>query len=301
MIIDCHAHLAAEGVLPSAFFDSWAANISSNARAGISDDLRQLIHHLNDDPEGAKLLTEMAAANIEKTVLLIIDFGVAFKESTPLETLYLKHRDLLLEYPGKFVVFAGVDPRRGAPGLELFERSLREWKFRGLKLYPPCGYSPSDRSLFPYYELCQQFEVPVLTHVGPTSSCLSFKHTRPEDVDDAAHAFPRVNFILGHAGVTWHEEAGMLAEYRSNIYLDLSGFQTEVRRKHFDCILGRHKQRGTLRKLVFGTDWPIHRFFGNQKYCVEEMQKTVATGLLTTQELDRILHGNASELLGLAG
>jgi uncharacterized protein len=298
MIIDCHAHLAAEGVLPTSFFDSWAANISRNLPPNSPDDALHLFHHFNDDPDCAKLLAEMDAAGIDQTVLLIIDFGLDFAEETmPLEALYLRHRELSTTYPERLLVFAGIDPRRGEEGLELFERSLREWNFRGLKLYPPCGYSPSERSLFPYYELCQQYGVPVLTHLGPTASCLSFKHTRPEDVDDAAHAFPGVNFILGHAAVVWYEEASMLAEYRPNIYLDLSGFQTEVRRKNFDHILGRHKQRGILRKLVFGTDWPIHRFFGTQQSWIAEMRKTVDKGLLTPQELDRILYGNAGELL----
>ena len=135
------------------------------------------------------------------------------------------------------------------------------------------------------------------SHIGPTASCLSFKHTRPEEVDDAAHAFPEVNFILGHAGVVWYEESGLLAEYRPNIYLDLSGFQAEVRRKNFDGILRRHKQRGILRKLLFGTDWPIHRFFGNQKTWIAEMRKSVDKGLLTPEELNRILYFNAAELM----
>jgi uncharacterized protein len=297
MIIDCHAHVAAEGVLPTTFFKGWAENISRNLPSNFGDDLRQVIQG-NDDPDCTKLLAEMDAAGIDKTVLLIIDFGLRFaQEITPLEELYLRHRELLEAHPNRLLVFAGIDPRRGRAGLELFERSLRDWNFRGLKLYPPCGYSPSDLSLFPYYDLCRTYGVPVLTHVGPTASSLSFKHTRPEDVDDAAHAFPEVNFILGHAGVVWYEESGLLAEYRPNIYLDLSGFQAEVRRKNFDEILRRHKQRGLLRKLLFGTDWPIHRFFGNQKTWTAEMRKTVDKGVLTPEELDRILYFNAAELM----
>jgi predicted TIM-barrel fold metal-dependent hydrolase len=91
-----------------------------------------------------------------------------------------------------------------------------------------------------------------------------------------------------------------LAEYRPNVYLGLSGFQTEVRRKNFGSILWRHKQRGTTRKLLFGTDWPIHLLFGRQQEWVAEMRKAVDEGILTPEELDQIFFRNAAEVLKLA-
>jgi predicted TIM-barrel fold metal-dependent hydrolase len=300
MIIDFHAHVASAAVLPATFFDSWAENICRRLPAGAREGVRRLLLQLNDDPDCSRLLAEMDLAGIDKAVLLIIDFGYSFPdEAVPLESLYRRHREVAAAHPDRFVVFGGIDPRRGDAGLELFERSVREWKFGGLKLYPPCGYSPSDRALFPYYELCRKYRLPVFTHLGPTASCLSFKHTRPEDVDDAAHAFPDVNFILGHAGVVLHEGAGLLAEYRPNIYLELSGFQTEIRRKGFVHILRRHRQRGTMQKLLFGTDWPIHRLLGGQKEAVEAILRAAHEVQVRPDELERILYGNAAELLGL--
>src|SRR5215216_4817994 len=113
MIIDCHAHVAAEGVLPTTFFKVWAENISRNLPSNFVDDLRQVIQG-NDDPDCTKLLAEMDAAGIDKTVLLIIDFGLGFAEEIiPLEALYLRHRELLQAHPERLLVFAGIDPRRG--------------------------------------------------------------------------------------------------------------------------------------------------------------------------------------------
>ena len=111
--------------------------------------------------------------------------------------------------------------------------------------------------MFPFYEICSQRKLPVLTHVGPSSASLSFKHTSPISVDDAALNFPNVNFILGHAGVTLHRQAARLAQYRPNIYLDLSGFQAEAMRGQFKNILKWHISRGLSRRLLFGTDWPM--------------------------------------------
>src|ERR1051326_6062280 len=99
----------------------------------------------------------------------------------------------VIDRSDRFIAFSSVDPRRGKEGVELFEKVVSEWGFRGLKVYSPCGFSPSDKRMFPYYEICSQRRLPVLTHVGPSSASLSFKRSNPLGVDDAALNFPKVN------------------------------------------------------------------------------------------------------------
>jgi hypothetical protein len=41
--------------------------------------------------------------------------------------------------------------------------------FFGIKIYPAMGYDPSDYRLWPIYELCTKFNIPVLTHCGGES------------------------------------------------------------------------------------------------------------------------------------
>src|SRR5690606_26723281 len=93
-------------------------------------------------------------------------------------------------HPGRFYVFAGVDPRWGLDGIRLFERGVGEYGFHGLKLYPPCGYSPSDPRLYSLYEICASRGLPVLTHVGGTSPALAFDTSDPILLDQAARSFP---------------------------------------------------------------------------------------------------------------
>src|SRR5258708_20996453 len=119
--------------------------------------------------------------------------------------------------------------------------------------------------LLPYYEICRQMHLTVLTHIGPTTATLPFRFTRPEHVDDAAFHFPEVNFILGHAAVTHYHDAALLAQYRPNIYLDLSGFQTAVNRNEFRTTMNLHLAPGLARNLLLCPDWPIHRFWGSQR------------------------------------
>lgn len=304
MIIDSHAHAAMEEVLPVPFFDGWVDNLERLLPPGASpsqrDALTALFRRMNQDPGCDRLVTEMNEAGIDKTVLLIVDFGYAYPDQfNHLEDVYAIHRDILARHPGRFIVFAGIDPRRGRSGHELLERALTEWGFGGLKLYPPCGYSPDSRELDPLYEICAFHRVPVLSHIGPTSPTLSFKYTRPEYIEDAAFRFPNVNFILGHAGVVWRDEAALLALHRPNVYLDLSGFQSEWRQGRLDAILDEHKRRGLLRKLLFGTDWPIHRIGGGQARWVEAFRDCARRGVIGSDELDWLFFRNAVEALRL--
>lgn len=301
MIIDCHAHIASQRVLPPSFFDGWAKTVKSNLPmqldAAQESRIDDLLRELNEDPTCTKLLEEMDLAGIDRAVLLVIDFGLVFKNlALTIEELHLEHKKLL-DRSDRFIAFAGVDPRRGREGLDLFERAVREWGFRGLKVYAPCGFSPSDRRLFPFYEICQELRLPVLTHVGPTSSALSFKRSQPLGVDDAARSFPGVNFILGHAGVMHYRQAGLLAEYRPNVYLDLSGFQAEMNKGTFRHILRWHVARGLTRKLLFGTDWPIYRFWGTQSKWVGELRECQAEGIISDEDARHIFSENMRGLL----
>lgn len=301
MIIDCHCHIASHRIMPPAFFSGWSKTIKSSLplAPGSAEDKRidDFLYELNEDPDCVNMLREMDEAGIDKAVLLVIDFGLAYAGmETTIEEIHLEHKKLL-DQCDRFLAFSNVDPRRGQEGLDLFEKAVREWGFCGMKLYPACGYSPADRKLFPYYEICQELRLPVLTHVGPTTATLPFRHTQPAQVDDAAFHFPEVNFILGHGAVTHYQDAALLAQYRPNVFLDLSGFQTAVNRNEFSNIIRWHIARGLTKKLLFGTDWPIHRFWGTQRDWVEKIIALHAESLVTEEDVKNILGENLASIL----
>jgi predicted TIM-barrel fold metal-dependent hydrolase len=262
----------------------------------MAERMRELFRGLNSDLHGKALLREMDAAGIDQAVVLVVDFGLAFPElSAPLQAA---HEEVLAvtKNSKRFIPFAGVDPRRGLAGVDWFERCV-ERGFAGLKLYPPCGFSPSDRLLDPYYEICAAKGLPVLTHTGPTSSLLPFRFAHPLEVDEAACRFPKVNFILAHGAVMWNDEASRIAEHRANVYLDLSGFQSELKGDVLDAILKQHLHRNLSSRLLFGTDWPIHRFFGSQQTWVDAIEGTFRRGAIGKADLDNIFHDNVRRLL----
>ena len=304
MIIDIHCHIASERVLPPKFFEGWSQTISASlgyaSASGQEQRVKALLRELNEDPQCTKLVQEMDLAGIDLAVLLVIDFGIVYKNlPLTIEELHLEHKKVI-DRSDRFIAFSSVDPRRGKEGVELFEKAVSEWGFRGLKVYSPCGFSPSDKRMFPYYEICSQRRLPVLTHVGPSSASLSFKRSNPLGVDDAALNFPKVNFILGHAGVTLYRQAALMAQYRPNIYLDLSGFQGELQQGQFKKILKHHRSRKVVSRLLFGTDWPIHRFWGGQAKWVNELKAYESEGLITQDDLQNIMSNNAKRILSLS-
>jgi len=270
-IIDAHTHVASVDFIPLSFLERAADNVHTLLRfQGIASSRAKLLElylgRLQDD-NAEELVSEMAAAGIDKSILLLPDFTFALRDTKlSIAEMFDRHRAILERWPEKFFVFAGVDPRWGIDGVRLFEKGVSDYGFHGLKLYPPCGYSPSDARLYPFYEICAAHQIPVLTHTGPTSPLLSFDLARPILVDQAARDFPNVNFILAHGTGCYAEECIMLCSYRPNVFLDVSGFQTmpvENLRHLFS--------RKIDHKIIFGTDWPLFRLQGDQRSAVESL------------------------------
>ena len=301
MIIDAHCHIASDELIPPSFTRGAIENIIAAFSArGLRESAERLIamyHERMRDPSCDTLVEEMDRAGISKSVLLAADFTYALRDcALTIEETYARHRSVLLRHPGRFEVFGGMDPRWGKDGMDLFERSLREFGFRGFKVYPPCGFSPSDARLFPFYEICRQHGAPVVVHIGPTSPALSFGTSYPFMLDEAAHQFPRVNFILAHGAASFVEECSMLCAHRPNVYLDLSAYQS--RRNAGPQNIRKLVSAGINHKILFGTDWPVFRMQGDQKSFVEALVgEDGALGELSEEDCELILHRNISRLM----
>ena len=302
-IIDCHCHVASEEHTPMSFIEGSVANmVSALAAQGVpvtAKKLTAMFMNKLQDPLGDALVAEMDAAGIKKSVLLIADFTYALKDcKLTIEESFYRHREVLLRHPGRFEVFGGIDPRWGQDGLALFERSLADFGFCGLKIYPPCGYSPSDPSLFPYYELCAHHRVPVLLHIGPTSPVLDFSISNPFLLDEAARVFPAVNFILAHGAVSFVEECIMMCRFRPNVHLDISGYQATLGYDPAATAVKKVVSAGINHKVLFGTDFPVFRLQGEQKDFVEAV--TAENGPLAElneREKALVLYQNVERLL----
>jgi predicted TIM-barrel fold metal-dependent hydrolase len=308
LIIDSHCHIASLQNTPRSFIqgviDNMEASLSARGARLDAKTLEWILHRNLQDESCDELVREMDEAGISRSVLLAADFTFALKDCRlTVEETFLKHREVLLRHPGRFEVFGGVDPRWGADGLALFERSLRDLGFRGLKVYPPCGFSPSDPMLYPFYELCQAHRVPVVVHIGPTSPALSFESANPFLIDGAARSFPRVNFILAHGGVSFVEQCVMMCRFRPNVFLDISGYENGAGDLSGGTtavtLVRRIVSCGINHKVLFGTDWPLFRLQNAQKAFVQALLDETHGAFceVSAEERQWVLGGNIERLL----
>ena len=266
MIYDGHCHVASTHFIPPQFIGDMVANVGQRLTAHGTPPpagrLAQAWSAQNQDHQADRFVKEMTAAGIERAVLLIPDFSHRMECPLPMVEMARRHHEIRLRHPGRFWVFIGVDPRDGPGGVQRCELLIERYGFEGLKLYPPCGYSPSDRGLYPYYELCAARSLPVFVHTGPSAASLNFELAHPLCVDAAARDFPQVNFILGHGGVTHVNESAFLAVHRRNVYIDVGGFVGRSSSESWPTRLNRLFRVKLNHKIIFGTDWPLNRMSG---------------------------------------
>ena len=157
-----------------------------------------------------------------------MEFMGAGKVKVGLEGQMQELLGLYKSFPEEVIPFVAIDPRRKNL-LDLVKRYVEEHKFRGLKMYPKCGFFPNDRRLFPIYEYAQRNHLPILTHcsrggvhamkIKPSmltrpdgqklkkTKAKKFAHhfTEPKNYDEIMTAFPDLKMCLAHFGgnVEW--------------------------------------------------------------------------------------------------
>ena len=303
MIVDAHVTLGSERVIPPRFIAEQAANVhhrlTCHGQRVDADRVRRRVRALYDDPDGDRLVAEMDAAGVDRAFLVAADFSWVTDDAPDPADLAAEHYRVCKRHPDRFRVFWGVDPRAGAEGVALFERCVREYGFAGMKVYPLNGFSPSDRRLYPYYEVCAAVGLPVLTHTGPGWAPLDFSFGVPLLVDRAARDFPGVAFILGHGGVTHVEEASYLCAHRPNVHLDISQFPAVLSADGWQAHLNALFRSGISHKILFGTCWPSFRLSASLPALVKEFREGTAV-FDGVRSADRalIMAGNIQRLVG---
>lgn len=294
--------MASTKYIPDDFLCGIGANLRARGEAygntmPTESALLDTLRRQHSDHQAAGLIAEMNDAGVARSVLLFPDFGVALPNCPNPEIAIDEHIAICKKYPGRFHLFVGIDPRREG-ALARFSRYAQSGDIDGLKLYPPCGYSPSDRMLYPFYALCADLGLPVLFHSGPTSPVLDNRWADPICVDRAAMDFPEVDFIIGHGGINYTETASLLCAYRPNIYLDFSAFPCTLHPGGWCEQLAKLFRQSINHKIIFGTDWPVTRKPGGLAPLMTELlapQGPFAT--ISNRDRALIMGGNMNRIL----
>ena len=160
------------------------------------------------------------------------------------------------------MAFASVNPMRGEAAVKEARRLIATGLFRGFKLHPPLmKFFPNDKAAYPFYEVMNEFKMPVIFHTGhsgigtgmPGGGGVRLKYGNPMDIDDVAVDFPDMKIIMAHPSFPWQDEALSVCLHKPNVYIDLSGWSP----KYFPASLIQYCNTLLKKKMLFGSDYPL--------------------------------------------
>ncbi|MGD9952433.1 MAG: amidohydrolase family protein [Burkholderiales bacterium] len=194
------------------------------------------------------------------------------------------------------IPFASINPHRGAEGVAMAKRLIRDYKVRGFKFHPSVQeFYPNDRMAYPLYEVIAEAKLPALFHTGqtgvgaqtPGGGGIRLKYSHPMLLDDVAADFPGMPIVLAHPSFPWQEEALSVATHKPQVYIDLSGWSP----KYFPPILVQYANTLLKDKILFGSDYPVI----DPERWVAEFEKLP----IKPEVRPLIMKRNAARLLGL--
>ena len=234
-------------------------------------------------------LQEMEEAGIEKGVVL-----PRCSTTTPWGAVT---NDEVIEgvrqYSDKFIAFGSVDPGAGIrEAVQEVDRCIKTLGCRGIVLEPGfCAtpLRPDSAQMYPVYDRCAELGVPVAItqsfEGGPR-----IRYANPEAVENAAHDFPSLNFIIVHASYPYILQAASICCFNPNVWLlpDLYMNVTTVpgRSLYAEAMKLTHGKR-----FLFGSAYP-YRSLGQS---VEGLRSLG----LSEEFFRKITYDNAIELLNL--
>lgn len=231
------------------------------------------------------------------TIALGMDLNSGWEDTVP-KTWEEQNADLAsLSKIYPVLPYLPIDPRREniyEVFLSAFDQSNPQ--FFGVKCYPALGFLPSDIRLMPIFKICEEKNIPIMTHCGGEivstfeSPIYANRLGEPVEINDykrkhrarrlnepkewefVLNKYPNLRLCLGHygGGAAWENDPStshripeifaMMEKY-DNIYADFSfNLESLTAIKNFKKKLFKDDSTGKLMKerSLFGTDfWVI--------------------------------------------
>nr|MBI2904431.1 amidohydrolase [Chloroflexota bacterium] len=154
---------------------------------------------------------------------------------------------------GRLLPFASLNPFVVNDLADELERLVKEFGFRGFKVYPVYQHHyVNDSRMYPLYARAQELGVPMLVHTGSSVfKGARIKYGDPLHLDDVAIDFPRLTILMAHSGRPfWYAQAFWMARRHENVYMEISGLPGKKLLEYFPDL------ERLADKVVYGSDWP---------------------------------------------
>jgi predicted TIM-barrel fold metal-dependent hydrolase len=307
MIIDFHAHLYNRDWLPEKFWRGMVNRaVAVRKRSGeeVSPEaIEKVIFSRFEDPTGEVLVQEMKEAGIGVTQIMPLDLGLELGEPpVSIEEKNDKIAQVARAHAPRIRAYFGIDPNRPG-GVALFEKAVKEWGMKGLKLDPASGFYPNEPFVYPYYEKAVELGVPVLLHTGAAIPPFRNKYCDPIYLDDVTLDFPDLTVIAAHVGFGWWQQLSFMMNRKTNLLADISGWQTIARDDHLFCRYFRDMlSLGGSENFLFATDGPSFRLYslGNKEWAnlIRNLPENAPSGTrFSPEEIENVLYKNAMRVM----
>ena len=188
------------------------------------------------------------------------------------------------------------------PDIEWLEAQFATGNYRVMgELYNQyAGIAFNDARMDPYYDLAQQFGIPVAfhTHSGPPLTalqcCPKFRlaNGNPLLLEDVLVKYPRLKVQIMHANpLVYPEVIDLLVQY-PKVHVDISAWQMAYSRKKFHQLLQIYQDAGLIGRIMFGSDGHDYK----KAFAAYESAE-----FLSERQLRGIFCGNAERFLRLKG
>jgi predicted TIM-barrel fold metal-dependent hydrolase len=218
------------------------------------------------------LVAELDAMKFHQAAVLAIAPGFPFGDNV---TETWMREIASADATDRLLLFASVHPsdRKWRERL----RSFAKRGVHGVKVHPEMQrLFPDDEGAMEIYSECEHLGLPVIFHAGRSGIEPEFmrKYALMRRYERGIAAFPRVQFLLGHAGARDVDDAVELARKYPNVWLEITGQGVSQLQRIMN-------DTGTDR-LLFGSDWPFYPLAATlaKVLLVTETRPTVRAGIV---------------------
>lgn len=229
------------------------------------------------------LLAEMDEANVAIGVVVGRNSGALGR----IDNAEIK--EFCESHPGRFVPVGSVCPVPRKPARSEVDTLLGQG-FKAINIEPGGLSEPmhlDDRRLYPFYADCEDRRV-VLMVMGGANAGPDISYTAPERLDRVLADFPTLKIVSSHGSWPWVHQILHVAFRRPNLYLspdylmaNMPGMEDYVRAA--DGFLAE--------RFLFASAFP----FAPVKSYADWFRRLP----IRPKNLERVMHTNAAELLGL--
>jgi predicted TIM-barrel fold metal-dependent hydrolase len=211
----------------------------------------------------------------------------------------------------RFHPFVSFNPRREG-ALEAVQDAIEHRGFIGVKIYPPCGFSPAgnaslrslddgaalDARLEELFGYCEKQAVPILAHTSPGNAFRRGAEFRPSPLtwEDTLEKHPDLRIDLGHFGhdhgvvdgcpnvecLVWSLEIGHLMSQHKYVYADIGdsplGYDPAYEKRYVPLLNEIFtKYPEAQGRVLYGSDWWMNELESNPEKYYETIQKSLTS------------------------